>query len=154
MPKNHAGRKSRCALGDGLIGNKGDVLIPIDQNKLHTDKQKGNCFAASLASILEIPINKVPEFEDMNPDEWWFNFIDWLKTKGFTIIHWDKEVELPGYYLVMGTSPRNPKINHQVIFKGGKMVHDPHPSRDGVVDIKEVMVLVPLDPSKYKYPEV
>ncbi len=123
-------------------------MIPITQTKLHSNTVTGNCLAASLASILEIPLSDVPEFENMKHPKWWDAMRDWLFKIGFDFVQWREPVVLPGYYLVMGTSPRDPAINHQVIYLKGEMVHDPHPSRDGVVNIKEVIALIPLDPAK------
>ena len=123
-------------------------MIPIDQTKLHSSNQNGNCLAASLASILELPLSNIPEFENMGK-EWWPKMVRWLESIGFYLIRWDEEVVLPGYYLVMGVSPRFKNLNHQVIYKNGELVHDPHPSRAGVTKIKEISALVPFDPANY-----
>jgi len=32
------------------------------------------------------------------------------------------------YYLISGMSPRDSSVNHVVVCKGNKMIHDPHPS--------------------------
>jgi len=125
-------------------------MIKVDQTKIHSESTNGNCFAACLASILEIPLSDVPEFEDMGK-EWFPNFYKWVEKKWLYALRLEKEFIFPGLYLVMGTSPRNKSINHQVIYKNGKMVHDPHPLREGVTEIKEVMLLVPLDPSWPSY---
>ena len=121
-------------------------MIFIDQTKLHTKKQSGNCLAASLASVLELPLSKIPEFENMGK-KWFSKLTKWLETLGLYPVIWREEVVLPGYYFVIGQSPRDKKITHQVVYFNGKMIHDPHPSRDGIINIKETMVLVPFDPS-------
>lgn len=122
-------------------------MKPIDQTKLHyPPKQHGNCLAASLASILEISIDDIPEFEEMGC-EWWQSMLDWLFSLGFELLQCDKEIVLRGYYLAMGKSPRG-DFNHQVVYYNGKMIHDPHPSKNGIVNIKEILVLLPLNPAK------
>ena len=121
-------------------------MTPLTQTKLHIDSRNGNCLATALASILEISVSRVPEFENMG-DDWFVEMLKWLESIGLDLVQWQHEVVLPGYYLVMGTSPRDEKINHQVIYKNGELVHDPHPSRDGLVNIKEVMAILPLDPA-------
>jgi hypothetical protein len=126
-------------------------MKPTIQTKLHTDIQDGNCFETSLASILELPIEDIPEF-NTGEDDWWTTFIKYLKP--FNLypvainINVDEKISFNGYYLVMGTSPRDKNLNHQVVYKNGKIVHDPHPSGDGILDIKEITLLVPLDPAK------
>lgn len=128
--------------------NPGDDMIPVEQTKLHSENQNGNCLAASLSSILEISLSDVPEFENMG-EEWWPKMMRWLESLGLYMIQWREEVVLPGYYLVMGVSPRNKSINHQVVFRNGKLVHDPHPSKAGVSEIKQIMALLPFDPANY-----
>ena len=120
-------------------------MIPIDQTKLHTDNQKGNCLMACFASLLEIPIEDVPEFDG---ESWFSQMTKWLETIGFDLIRWSGEVELPGYYMVMGTSPRG-DFNHQVIYKNGVLIHDPHPSKAGGIEVKEIWALLPLDPAYF-----
>lgn len=128
-------------------------MIPVTQTKLHDPpRQNGNCLAAALASILELPIEAIPEFEDMKKSEWWDELKSWLKIRGMYIINFDGENiqflldNFDMYFIVSGTSPRG-DCNHSVIYKGNKMVHDPHPSGNGVTEIKEVDVIVPVDPS-------
>lgn len=124
-------------------------MKPVDQTKLHDPDNgiRGNCMAASLASILELPLSDIPEFEDMEGD-WWPNLMNWLESLGFYIIQWREEVCLQGYYLCAGMSERG--VNHQVVYKNGKLVHDPHPSKTGIKKVNEVWALLPIDPSKFK----
>ena len=42
---------------------------------------------------------------------------------------------------VAGPSPRG--VLHQVLYRDGRLWHDPHPSRDGVLEITEVIVWRP-----------
>jgi len=125
----------------------------IDQTKIHSPDKgiNGNCLAASLASILELPLLEVPEFEDMMGEHDWFEALkEWLEKLGFTLLAWQDETWLPGYYLATGISERG--INHTVVYKGGKLVHDPHPSRSGIKKVKEIWALLPVDPSQYNQP--
>jgi len=124
-------------------------MKPVDQTKLHDPDNgiRGNCMAASLASILELPLSDVPEFEDMDED-WWPKLMKWLELLGFYLIQWSEEVCLQGYCLCSGMSERG--VNHQVVYKNGKLVHDPHPSKTGIKKVSEVWALLPIDPSKFK----
>ena len=123
-------------------------MKPVNQTKLHSETVNGNCLAAALASILEIDIDDVPEFEDMG-DNWGGELADWLDSIGFYIMEWQEVIpDIPGYFLVCGESPRG--VLHEVVYFDGKMVHDPHPSNAGITTVKDVFVLVPKDPSKQK----
>lgn len=122
----------------------------VDQTKLHDSDNgiNGNCLAACVASILEIPLDVIPKFEDMmvkNSDEWFEVFTDWLESLGFTILTWENDTWLPGYYLASGISERG--VNHVVVYRAGVLAHDPHPSRAGIKKVNQVWALLPLDPA-------
>jgi len=127
-------------------------MIAIIQSKLHIPgKQNGNCIAAALASLLEVGLDDVPKFEEMGENRWWIELRKWLKIQGFHLMSWEietgKEFYLPGYFIACGPSPRG--FEHAVIYKNTEMVHDPHPSRDGLVKMTSVWALLPLDPARF-----
>ena len=122
-------------------------MKPVDQTKF--GQHHGNCFAACVASILEIPIEVIPELPGDNT--WTFVFREWLKPLGFTcytLTLGDDDVA-QGYTIMAGMSPRG-KWLHAVVALDGVMVHDPHPDRTGVrfdkVPIAHT-IMVALDPS-------
>lgn len=107
---------------------------------------RGNCFPAVLASLLELPITEVPNIEvlfEMQTINWWDVVNGFLAHHGYKItevsqlrewkINLDNVQERfkDQYYMVTGPSPRG--VNHIVIYKNGIMVHDPHPTREGLV---------------------
>lgn len=47
----------------------------IDQT---TFGKEGNCFAASLASVLELPLDSVPNFCVAYPSDWFAKTNEWL----------------------------------------------------------------------------
>jgi hypothetical protein len=132
-------------------------MKPVDQTILHdpANGRYGNCFAAFLASTLEIPIEDVPHFADgwPEPDEFnrrinaflaplnlafmCVNIEDWCSSMGVTgLVH-----EL------FGLSPRG--ADHATVGIDGVMTHDPHPSKAGLLTpAEEWGVFVVLDPSK------
>ncbi|WP_282638114.1 hypothetical protein [Sphingobacterium thalpophilum] len=66
---------------------------------------------------------------------WFWILEEWLKHKGYKYVYGgDREdyIGFNGYYFVTGKSPRG-DFNHIVIYKDGKMVHDPHPSGAGIL---------------------
>lgn len=97
---------------------------------------EGNCFSACLASVLELPIEDVPNF-CANPSPHWFADVrSWLNPFGLDAVNIsvsDLSVyEARGYYLLGGTSTRGPYL-HSVVAYNGVVVHDPNPKGDGVL---------------------
>lgn len=107
----------------------------------------GNCFSACVASILELPLAEVPYF--MGADDWSAFFANWLRPHGFCPIWFnlveDAERFLPGFYILGGKSSRG---NHAVVAQGSTIVHDPHPSREGLLVREDCTILIPLDPAR------
>ena len=107
---------------------------------------KGNCFRACLASISDQELEQVPEIELMGV-EWIDAFIEWIRRNNLEYYgtrynkddldnkEYNKGVD--GYLIVFGKSPReHVDKGHSVIYKNGVMMHDPHPSGDGLVEIE------------------
>jgi hypothetical protein len=134
-------------------------MIPVTQTKVVVKNSngdmvvRGNCFAAAIASLVEVPITDVPNVEvlfDIDGVSWYGVMDAWLRGNGYEIVtnnqfkifHDDtyglddasREVSLQycndKYYMASGMSPRG--IMHVCIYKNGKMVHDPHPTREGI----------------------
>ena len=118
-------------------------------NKVFQDKfdKDGNCFSACLASILEIPLSEVPNYQEEN-GKWYFNYKRWLQQFDcdfLSLQNWGKETigfAPKVYAIVSGTSPRG--LTHSVIYFEHKMVHDPHPEGGGVKDITDWIYIVPI----------
>jgi hypothetical protein len=119
-------------------------MIPVTQTRLHIKDrdgnvtQKGNCFQAAVASIMDLPLDEVPNFIEYSDDEWFEKFIGFLDTRGYEYAwHYVNDGrEIKGYSIGSGISPRATKdcrITHAVICLDGEMVFDVHPSRDGVL---------------------
>jgi hypothetical protein len=109
-------------------------MIPITQTIF--GKPYGNCFAACIASILEIPLDKVPNV--MSHDDWFARFNWWLNKIGLYLIYfdgWQKEyIETfykNSYILVYGPAARG--VDHACVYKGSALAWDPHPDRTGLL---------------------
>lgn len=127
------------------------------------DKNHGNCFSAGLASILEVPLETVPNFMHDFGEDWHKEINRWLdKHFGMmwlrVLMDEDERLEfhpLPegSFCLATGKSPRG-NWYHTVVgtITGGfnfRMLHDPHPDRTGIVGNPVcIEFLVPKNPAK------
>jgi hypothetical protein len=117
-----------------------DPSMPVDQ-------QRGNCWSACLASLLELDIEEVPDFvqiEVSGGQYWWEHTLEWLAHRGYRLAR--VMGELPkDPYIMCGISPRSPNgepVGHSVIYQDGVMIHDPHPSGDGITAEESAFCLV------------
>jgi len=133
-------------------------MKPVDQTKFGFGN--GNCQAACIASILEIPIEDIPNFHGDDPTDaetYWKNVRKWCEDKPFTIIsiafqedHDPKEFLKDCWVIASGPSPRGTEEwhRHAVVWKNGKIVHDPHPSRAGLKEIDTYDMFIIKDPKE------
>lgn len=114
----------------------------------------GNCFSACLASVLELPIERVPNFYDLAPHSepaaWWAEVRAWLAPLGWGVIHATVPAEVlaeyPGILIVGGKTSRY--TDHAVVYVDGQLAHDPWPGGQGLVEIDTMDLLYPLDPAR------
>ena len=138
-------------------------MIPIHQTTFGgpaaPPADRGDCFSACLASILEIPLAEVPRFCELE-DDWQPHICEWLKQYGFAYVDVDVteytvDALLPhlGYCVMTGMSSRGHR--HCVVGDGRAFKHDPHfsgeyllPASAGREDRRwQVGVLIGLDPA-------
>jgi len=107
---------------------------------------------ASLASILEINIEDVPDLgasevsSNIRHLPWQHILNNWLKEKYnlqyiemTTDWAWTRDI---GYHIISGASPRLEGLNHAVVGLNGKMIHDPiGPEGAGVKDENKTLGL-------------
>lgn len=116
------------------------------KQKIVSDKEKGiygNCLVTVLASMMDVPADECPQFQLMfdvkQPVEGYWDTIvsNWIQSMGYSRWFYDIDEDpykiegYEGYYIAEGMSPRG--NHHVVIYKEGKMVHDPHPDNNGVI---------------------
>lgn len=118
-------------------------MKPVDQTTF--GEPGGNCFSACVASLLELALEDVPYF--MGHDHWFLVFQNWLRARGWYAVNCKlaDDWQPAGLYILGGESPRGA---HAVIAEGSTIVHDPHPSRTGLVARDSAILLVPLDPGR------
>ena len=117
-------------------------MKPVDMTIMHNPPDAvGDCFRCTLASILEVPPDQVPHFASMIEDGQDIRPLvrEWLRPQGmfYFEIEWSPD-ELENWrdhfafhHVITGRSPRS--TMHSCVGFAGKVVHDPHPSRAGLV---------------------
>jgi hypothetical protein len=110
-----------------------------DQTILHAEGACGNCLQATIAGILGWPLAAVPHFAMLGEDHWWDCAQAWLNSQGYWIDYQPTSYAAEGGELLprcwlSGRSPRG--FSHAVVGDAAtlKMLHDPHPSRAGLVE--------------------
>lgn len=127
-------------------------MKPVDQTIFGWPS--GNCFAACVASILELSLDEVPNFM-LNHETWFDDTYRWLAARGYTVLYVKRDavasgqvdprplIEAGHYFILGGLSPRGEHL-HCVIEHRNVVVHDPHPSRAGLVSAwEDFMVILP-----------
>jgi hypothetical protein len=120
----------------------GLTMHKVDQTRFYAaGVSRGNCQQAAVASILGLPLEEVPNFAEA--ESFWSSFHAFLKERGYIV------VELPGnrvpecYYLAYGPAARGAR--HACIYRAGKLVHDPHPDRTGLINVEQINLIVPVE---------
>jgi hypothetical protein len=123
-------------------------MTPVKQTKLYAPDGIGNgdCFAACLASLLDLPLWMVPPFDQMfGRVDWRIRIDEWLgRMHGMALIRTPAHIIelLPEFYIACGPGKRG--VNHSVIYRQGALAHDPHPSNDGILEVEWTWHLEPL----------
>jgi hypothetical protein len=128
-------------------------MIPVYQDKF--GKPEGNCFAACVASILELSLHdirgwasaytafctRIEKGEAEEEDEsWWLTFQEFLDPLGYHAVWFADPWNAPvGWAIAQGHGPRG--LDHSVIVNSGELVHDPHPKNGGLIKIEGYVVI-------------
>ena len=116
----------------------------------------GNCLAACIASVLEVPLDEVPQptAESFTDPEGWQRYMeqirDWLAPRNLGMLCSGFGGWLPDGYCLAGVRVcRESTMTHSVIFFNGELAHDPHPVHQGRFhSIEDFLVFYLLDPSR------
>lgn len=123
-------------------------MIPVFQTITDhnpAEGRYGNCTQASVASLLNLPLNEVPHFCVELPQgtdggiEESRRINEWLRTRGLALFElcyaadslaaWEEDWRKRGirfYHLLSGISPRG--FCHCTVGLNGRVIHDPHPA--------------------------
>jgi hypothetical protein len=124
---------------------------PVDQTRFGVPG--GNCYQACLASLLELGLEEIPE-DLAHGDGTMARTNAWLAPRGFCMVCFSyRTTDLwhppaGAWHVLSGPSPRG-DFWHSTVGRDGQLVHDPHPSRAGLVgEEREVDLLVLIDPAR------
>ncbi|MBL8578095.1 MAG: hypothetical protein JNK47_12780 [Mesorhizobium sp.] len=112
-------------------------MTPVDQQYLAGNAEgiPGDCVRACVASILDLALADVPHFVAANDAYWAGALDDWCDNRGIELIHLEGHFAFNFPVMLSGASPRSGR--HAVVGQGGGVLHDPHPSRDGLVGLAD-----------------
>lgn len=129
-------------------------------------QKKGNCLPACIASILEIPIDDLPNFCAKKGTNWITDTAEWLHLHGWSMFYfslnprrkrkdgrvnadWHFNIPRDALYIAGGKSPRG-NWNHACIYRDNELIHDPHPDGTGLVGNPiDYTILVPTKRLQY-----
>ena len=135
-------------------------MKPVEQTRFNA--HDGNCHSACIASILEVPLEAMPQptVNEMTDCEGWALYQERLRrdflhprglhefTFGVCAADTGEVVRPPGYSILGALSPRTGGL-HSVVALDGEIVWDPHPQREmGVGEWHDWTVFVVLDPAQ------
>lgn len=109
-----------------------EKITPVKQDKFnHTFKWGGgNCLQASVATLLNLPLEAIPHFMLFGDKLWWDALILFMRSKGFDVLGWvEGNPPHDDKYYLTSMECGNKEFCHAVITKNGVIVHDPHPSK-------------------------
>jgi hypothetical protein len=123
-------------------------MTPVDMRQLG---ERGDCMRACLASILDLPLDDVPDFVNEGDPAFWFGRAQsWLRPQGKRMVWVDPSiapfvnVDEAVLHIKVGFANRaSIALNetHAVVGLGETIVHDPHPSRAGLAEVREFFFL-------------
>lgn len=135
-------------------------MIPIVQT-LYGNWQ-GNCWTACLASILEYPVEKIPNFFVLYKNSVLMRTTEWLNENfglGIISVRVDRTYPIshtgldflhtPCYHIISGLYEN--EIGHSVVGYKGRIVHDPFPTPKPMHKIISYEFIVKTNPSLERY---
>ena len=127
-------------------------MIPVYQTMTVGNDGCGNCFAACVASILELPLRAV--CQALPGDKaFWGPWREWLADRGLQIQEYRGEISPKGWAIASGPGGRvypeghdlaGAPILHSAVAFNGEVLHDPFPGGKGLEAIEWFFALEPI----------
>ena len=110
---------------------------PNKQTRLQSHdpkKHNGNCYATVISCIMGTTPEEVLQIQEYYEDENWRDLLNqWLAERGWELKQIDGHLDNDDIYFVKGGSPRHESKVHICLYQQGELLHDPHPSNDGIL---------------------
>jgi hypothetical protein len=112
--------------------------VPLNHKQATGSK---NCMQCCVSYMLGLPIDAVPDFErEHNAHRTAWELMEQVfEWHGCTAEMFPPTAEITGDYLASGTTDRG--TSHMVVMRGGKLLHDPHPSNAGLEFVQAVWIV-------------
>ena len=120
-------------------------------------EQRGNCFQACVAYVLQIPLEEAFDHTFLNDDEWLDEFNKWLEQYNLGCVFIEMSEEKPvstsvfkGIHIAECMSKTLYQgERHAVVMRDHfELLHDPNPNATEQGDFQGIYVFVPLEPAK------
>ncbi len=120
-------------------------------NKVFQSLGKGNCLQACVASVLERPLDSVPDFDVPG----WFKFLcDWCGDQGIGVVYMNEShpISMKNITPILIYEIAESTDRHAVVGKivwdsetlwRTEVVHDPNPMNLTLLELEGLMILVP-----------
>lgn len=113
--------------------------MPVDQ------RTSNDCLRCCVATVLGLRYEEVGDFAVARQAE---ALIRWAATKGLAVVYLQacgdgEMISVLGSGLWIASGPTFRGTRHAVVYRGPELVHDPHPSRSGLLRVEAARVLVP-----------
>ena len=144
LQKEVAELRKQVAKADGGMRLAEQLVLHDPDNGVY-----GDCYRATLATLLGLDTEQVPHFLHDNCDVLTFNtrvseFLSqfglvYMSVPAWDIPQWKKAtgVTIPLYHEIVDASPRFGGIGHAVVGCDGEVFHDPHPTKLGLPRVTE-----------------
>lgn len=124
-------------------------MIPHDQ-RIFADPKRGDghdangvpgdCWKACIASLMDVEdYESVPHFVAL--DDWFVETYRYVwDVHGLSLRKWRNAANIPDgpeFFIGVGPSPRGDFHHAVIIDRAGNLIHDPHPSKLGILEVEE-----------------
>ena len=128
-------------------------LLPDSQRVYQTkfyngQPGSGNCTEAAVATLLGLPLDQVPTFYTGESGSQHLNMERFFNERGYELEVCSANISPECMYLVSGKSSRG--CSHMVVYYDGQLLHDPHPSGEGVLSVSHAFLAMPRNPGLFQ----
>jgi hypothetical protein len=129
----------------------------VTQTILHGQgRRPGNCLSACVATYLGRDLRDVPHFIEVGSAlyanevgsgedrvAWWAMLVGFMAAVGLAPVQLVSPDDAEPGEVVFAAGPSERGVFHQTLYRDGTLLHDPHPSRAGLVEVREVLAWRP-----------